>query len=308
MHHRIDYSLIFKEVENYLITLQQCICDVLQQENDNDQSWLCDDWNAQHGHGKTFVLEGGSVLERVGVSFSSVSGDNLPQSASKRYPKLVNQPFRATGLSLVIHPNNPYVPTSHMNLRFFLTQTSEKKPVWWFGGGFDLTPYYGFHEDCQHWHRQALKACQPFGEKVYPRFKAWCDHYFYLKHRQEPRGIGGLFFDDLNQWPIETCMAFLQSVGDHYLPAYQPIVHHRKDTPYTQREKNFQHHRRGRYVEFNLIYDRGTLFGLQFGGRIESILMSLPPQVCWSYCYNPIAGSPEAELYEEFLKAKDWLE
>ena len=211
------------------------------------------------------------------------------------------------GVSLVIHPHNPFVPTSHANVRFFIAEKEGAEPVWWFGGGFDLTPYYGFDEDAIHWHRTARDACTPFGESVYPRYKRWCDEYFFLKHRQEPRGIGGLFFDDLNEWGFERSFAFMRSTGDHYLPAYLPIVQRRKTLEFGERERAFQKYRRGRYVEFNLVYDRGTLFGLQSGGRTESILMSLPPEVSWRYDYHPEAGSPEARLYEKFLTARDWL-
>ena len=222
-------------------------------------------------------------------------------------PELAGRSFHATGVSLVIHPRNPYVPTSHANVRFFIAEKPGAEPVWWFGGGFDLTPYYGFETDAVHWHRIASEACKPFGNEVYPRFKRWCDEYFFLRHRNEPRGIGGLFFDDLNQWGFERCFAFMRSVGDHYLPAYQPIVERRRDTPYGEREREFQLYRRGRYVEFNLVYDRGTLFGLQSGGRTESILMSLPPLVRWKYDWHPEPGSEEARLYEVFLKPRDWL-
>ena len=210
------------------------------------------------------------------------------------------------GVSLVIHPLNPYVPTSHANVRFFIAEKAGAEPVWWFGGGFDLTPYYAFEQDIRHWHSAAKQACEPFGADVYPRYKQWCDEYFFLKHRNEPRGVGGLFFDDLNEWGFEKCFAFMQSVGDHYINAYQPIVSRRKDTPYGDRERDFQLYRRGRYVEFNLVYDRGTLFGLQTGGRTESILMSMPPLVKWRYNWQPEDGTPEAELYEKYLVAKDW--
>ena len=211
------------------------------------------------------------------------------------------------GVSLVIHPRNPHVPTSHANVRFFVAEKDDAEPVWWFGGGFDLTPYYPVHEDVLHWHRTAKAACDPFGEDVYPRFKKWCDEYFYLRHRGETRGVGGLFFDDLNAWGFERSFAFLRSVGDHYLPAYVPIVERRRDTPYTDDQRDFQLYRRGRYVEFNLVYDRGTLFGLQSGGRTESILMSLPPLVRWRYGWQPEPGTPEADLYENYLRPRDWL-
>jgi coproporphyrinogen III oxidase len=253
------------------------------------------------------VLEDGVVFEKAGVNFSEVSGARLPGSATAQRPELAGRSFRALGVSLVIHPRNPYVPTSHANVRFFVAERDGEAPVWWFGGGFDLTPYYGFREDAVHWHRTARAACEPFGPNVHPRFKQWCDDYFYLRHRAEPRGIGGLFFDDLNDWGFDACFAFLRSVGDHYLPAYLPIVRRRRDTIYGEREVSFQRYRRGRYVEFNLVYDRGTLFGLQSGGRTESILMSLPPQVSWRYDWRPEPGTPEAELYEVFLRPRDWL-
>ncbi|PVV17620.1 MAG: coproporphyrinogen III oxidase, partial [gamma proteobacterium symbiont of Ctena orbiculata] len=241
-------------------------------------------------------------------NFSHVTGDQLPGSATAHRPELTGRAFEAMGVSLVIHPNNPYVPTSHANVRFFIAEKADEEPVWWFGGGFDLTPYYGNDEDCRHWHKMASLACQPFGEDVYAKYKAWCDDYFYLKHRQEPRGIGGLFFDDLNEGGFENCFDFMQNVGDHYLLAYIPIVRRRRHTAYAERERNFQLYRRGRYVEFNLVYDRGTLFGLQSGGRTESILMSLPPLVRWQYNWQPEPGTEEALLYERYLKPRDWLE
>ena len=249
----------------------------------------------------------GKVFEQAGVNFSHVTGKNLPSTATAQRPELDEMDYEAMGVSLVIHPLNPYIPTTHMNIRFFIANHEKKQPVWWFGGGFDLTPYYGFEEDAVHWHETARTACKNFGDEVYPRYKKWCDEYFYLKHRQEPRGIGGLFFDDLNEWEFEKCFAFARSVGDHFLPAYIPIVRRRQNTDYGEKERNFQLYRRGRYVEFNLIYDRGTLFGLQSGGRTESILMSLPPQVRWQYNWQPEAGTPEAELYEKFLKPRDWV-
>jgi coproporphyrinogen III oxidase len=241
------------------------------------------------------------------VNFSHVFGENLPASATAQRPELAGRRFEALGLSLVIHPRNPYVPTSHANVRFFLATKENTSPLWWFGGGFDLTPYYPFKEDAIHWHCIARKACTPFGEDVYPRYKKWCDEYFYLKHRGETRGIGGLFFDDLNEWGFSRCFDFMQSVGDHYLLAYLPLIQRRKNFTYGERERGFQLYRRGRYVEFNLLYDRGTLFGLQSGGRTESILMSLPPLVKWRYSWQPTAGTPEALLYEKFLQPYDWL-
>lgn len=262
---------------------------------------------ALSGGGRTRVLREGAVFEQAGINFSHVAGTRLPPAATAQRPELAGCGFEAMGVSLVVHPRNPCVPTSHANLRFFNAVRDAAEPVWWFGGGFDLTPYYGFEEDCVHWHRTAKAACEPFGVEVYPRFKLWCDEYFFLKHRNEPRGIGGLFFDDLNDWSFERCFAFLRSVGDHYLPAYLPIVARRRALPYGEREREFQLYRRARYVEFNLVYDRGTLFGLQSGGRTESVLMSLPPRVRWEYDWQPEPGSPEARLYEVFLKPRDWL-
>ncbi|MBK7984780.1 MAG: oxygen-dependent coproporphyrinogen oxidase [Candidatus Competibacteraceae bacterium] len=259
------------------------------------------------GGGRTRVLRDGAVFEQAGINFSHVAGTRLPPSATAQRPELAGRSFEAMGVSLVVHPRNPYVPTSHANIRFFNAASEQAEPVWWFGGGFDLTPYYGFEDDCIHWHHTARTACEPFGPEVYPRFKQWCDRYFFIKHRNEPRGSGGLFFDDLNDWGFERCFAFLQSVGDHYLPAYLPIVERRRELPYGERERAFQLYRRGRYVEFNLVYDRGTLFGLQSGGRTESILMSLPPLVRFEYAWQPEPDSPESRLYEHFLKPRDWL-
>lgn len=294
-------------IKEYLLTLQDSICKGL--ENLDGKATFCKDhWQREAGGGGlTRALAEGAIFEKAGVNFSHVFGAGMPASATAHRPELAGRTFQALGVSLVIHPRNPYVPTTHANVRFFLAEKPGHAPIWWFGGGFDLTPYYGFEEDCVHWHQMARQACTPFGEEVYPRFKAWCDEYFYLKHRQEPRGIGGLFFDDLNEWPFETCFTFLQSVGDHFLPAYLPIVSRRHSTPYGERERDFQLYRRGRYVEYNLVYDRGTLFGLQTGGRTESILMSLPPLTSWRYDWHPKAGSPEAELYEKFLVVRDWL-
>jgi coproporphyrinogen III oxidase len=267
-----------------------------------------DRWTrAEGGGGESRVLEEGKLFEKAGINYSLVHGASLPPSASARRPELAGRSFRAMGLSMVLHPRNPYVPTTHANWRFFVAERRGQPPVWWFGGGFDLTPYYGFEEDAVHWHRTARDACSRFGDDVYPRFKSWCDEYFYLKHRGETRGVGGLFYDDLTQWPFETCFAFSRSVADHYLPAYEPIVERRRSTPYGDRERDFQLYRRGRYVEFNLVYDRGTLFGLQSGGRTESILMSLPPVVHWRYDWSPEPGSPEAALYRDFLRPRDWL-
>ena len=259
------------------------------------------------GGGRTRVLRDGALFEQAGINFSHVTGAHLPPAATAQRPELAGRGFEAMGVSLVVHPRNPYVPTSHANIRFFTAARDDAEPVWWFGGGFDLTPYYGFEEDCVHWHRTARAACEPFGPEVHPRFKRWCDDYFFIKHRNEPRGIGGLFFDDLNDWGFERCFAFLRSVGDHYLPAYLPIVARRREMRYGEREREFQLYRRGRYVEFNLVYDRGTLFGLQSGGRTESILMSLPPRVRWEYDWRPEPDSPEARLSTFFLQPRDWL-
>jgi coproporphyrinogen III oxidase len=294
-------------VKTYLLGLQGRICNALQQE-DGAQKFKEDAWERpEGGGGRTRVLTEGAVFEQAGVNFSQVFGKTLPPSATAHRPELAGRAWQALGVSLVIHPRNPYVPTSHMNVRFFIAEKEGAEPVWWFGGGFDLTPYYGFEEDSMHWHRTAKAACDPFGADYYRRFKTWCDEYFFLKHRNETRGIGGLFFDDLNERNFEHSFGFLKSIGDHYLAAYVPIVQKRKDTPYGERERDFQLYRRGRYVEFNLVYDRGTLFGLQSGGRTESILMSLPPLVKWRYNWRPEPGTPEARLYDEFLKPRDWL-
>jgi len=294
-------------VKNYLLTLQERLCTTFAEE-DGKQQFQEDQWQReQGGGGRSRVLSNGAVFEQAGVNFSQVHGTKLPASATAQRPELAGRSFQAMGISLVIHPLNPYIPTSHANLRFFIAEKSEQEPIWWFGGGFDLTPYYGFEEDVIHWHRTAKAACDPFGEDIYARYKDWCDNYFFLKHRNEPRGVGGLFFDDLNQWGFDTCFAFMRSIGDHYLAAYLPIVKKRKSLSSGERERDFQLYRRGRYVEFNLVYDRGTLFGLQSGGRTESILMSLPPLVKWRYNWQPEPGSPEAKLYEVFLKPKAWV-
>lgn len=294
-------------VKRYLLQLQQNICDALQQE-DGEKTFIADEWQReQGGGGRSCVLADGGVFESAGINFSHVFGDGLPASATAHRPELAGRSFQAMGVSLVIHPKNPYVPTSHANVRFFIAEKEGEAPVWWFGGGFDLTPYYGNEDDVKHWHRVAKQACDPFGDEVYPRYKQWCDEYFYLKHRDEPRGIGGLFYDDLNEWGFEKCFAFMQSVGDHYIQAYLPIVQKRKAMEYGERERDFQLYRRGRYVEFNLVYDRGTLFGLQSGGRTESILMSMPPNVRWRYNWQPEPGSAEAELYEKYLRPQEWI-
>jgi len=296
-----------ERVNSYLQRLQETITSELQQI-DAKAEFETDTWRRDAGGGgRSMVLRDGAVFEQAGVNFSEVYGDNLPASATAHRPELAGRQFRAMGVSLVIHPDNPYIPTSHANVRFFVAEKPGEAPIWWFGGGFDLTPYYGFEEDCKHWHQIAKQACDPYGAGRYAEYKKWCDEYFYLKHRGEARGIGGLFFDDLNEPDFEQAFAFMRSVGDHYLPAYTPIVERRKNDAYGEREKKFQLYRRGRYVEFNLVYDRGTLFGLQSGGRTESILMSLPPVVNWRYNYQPEAGSAEAGLTDYYLEARDWL-
>ena len=295
-------------VKTYLLGLQQTICDALQ-ELDGGAQFIADEWQREAGGGGiSRVLAGGSVIEKGGVNFSHVMGDSMPASATAHRPELAGRTFQAMGVSLVIHPRNPYAPTSHANVRFFVAEKPGEEPVWWFGGGYDLTPYYGNQEDCRHWHAAAKAACDPFGEALYPRLKTWCDEYFYLPHREEARGVGGLFFDDLNDPDFDTAFAIMQSVGDSYLKAYGPIIERRKDMAYGERQRDFQLHRRGRYVEFNLVYDRGTLFGLQTGGRTESILMSLPSEVRWSYDYQIDESSEEAILGRDFLPAKNWLE
>jgi coproporphyrinogen III oxidase len=294
-------------VLEYLRDLQDRICTALEQ-TDAGATFRRDAWQrAAGGGGESRVLRAGRVFEQAGVNFSHVYGGELPASATSQRPELAGAAFEAMGVSLVIHPRNPHVPTSHANVRFLIARRDGAQVAWWFGGGFDLTPYYPVHDDVLHWHRTAQAACAPFGADVYDRYKAWCDRYFFLKHRNETRGVGGLFFDDLNDWGYELSFAFLRSVGDHYLPAYLPIVERRRDTPYGEREREFQLYRRGRYVEFNLVYDRGTLFGLQTGGRTESILMSLPPLARWEYDYRPPEGSAEARLYSDYLLPRDWL-
>ena len=295
-------------VKNYLLGLQDTICQRLAAV-DGKASFVRDSWQRPEGGGGiSRVITDGAVFEKGGVNFSHVMGDTMPPSATAHRPHLAGAPWQAMGVSLVIHPENPYVPTSHANVRFFIATPDHGEPVYWFGGGYDLTPYYGFDHDCVFWHETARNACQPFGEEVYPRFKRWCDDYFYLKHRQEPRGVGGLFFDDHNTGDFDQDFAFMRAVGDSYVEAYEPIVRRRMDHPWGEREREFQLYRRGRYVEFNLVYDRGTLFGLQSGGRTESILMSLPPLVRWDYDRQPEPGSEEAHLTEHFLTARDWLE
>lgn len=300
-------------VKHYLLDLQSRICAALEAE-DGQARFVDDAWqrapSAQEslqGGGLTRVLTDGAVFEKGGVNFSHVLGHAMPAAATAHRPELVGRHFEAMGVSLVIHPNNPHVPTSHANVRFFIARKDGSPDVWWFGGGYDLTPYYGVDEDCVHWHTVARNACLPFGETVYPRFKRWCDDYFYLKHRDEQRGVGGLFFDDLNEWGFDTSFDFLRAVGDSYIEAYLPIVRARKQQPFSERERQFQLYRRGRYVEFNLVYDRGTLFGLQTGGRTESILMSLPPLVRWDYQWQPDPDSPEARLYSRYLTPREWV-
>jgi coproporphyrinogen III oxidase len=296
-----------EQVRDYLLGLQDTICDAIE-KIDGDRPFREDDWNRKEGGGgRSRVMEDAALFEKAGINFSHVFGNELPPSATAARPELAGRTFQAMGVSLVIHPRNPYIPTTHANVRFFIAEQDHADPVWWFGGGFDLTPYYGFEEDAVHWHRLAREACTPFGDDIYPAYKKWCDDYFYIRHREEPRGIGGLFFDDLNTGGFERCCSLMISVGNHFLPAYLPIVERRKDLAWGERERDFQAYRRGRYVEFNLVYDRGTLFGLQSGGRTEAILMSLPPQVRWRYDWHPEPGTPEAELYEVYLKPRDWL-
>lgn len=294
-------------VSGYFRKLQQRICAALEAE-DGDGRFGSDVWvHPLGGGGCTQMLSDGAVFERAGVNFSHVRGEILPDAASVRHPELSGRSFQALGVSVVVHPRNPYVPTSHFNARLLVAESLNESPCWWFGGGFDLTPYYGFEEDARYWHRMTSEACRPFGGEVYAHFKRWCDEYFYLPHRGEQRGIGGLFYDDLHHWGFARCFAFTRTVGRCYLAAYLPLVQRRKATPFGSREREFQLMRRGRYVEFNLVFDRGTLFGLQSGGRVESILMSLPPTVQWRYNWQPQPGSAEATLYEVFLRPRDWL-
>lgn len=294
-------------VKAYLLKLQDDICQRLASE-DGATDFVEENWQREEGGGgRSRVLTDGAVIEKGGVNFSHVRGAKMPASATAHRPELAGRSFEAMGVSLVIHPHNPYVPTSHANVRFFIAEQAGETPVWWFGGGYDLTPYYGDEDDCRAWHETARQAVEPFGKDIYPRFKQWCDEYFYIKHRNESRGIGGLFFDDFNELGFEKSFALMRAVGDSYIEAYQPIMQKQKSQAYGERQKDFQLHRRGRYVEFNLVYDRGTLFGLQSGGRTESILMSLPPNVKWAYNWQPAPGSPEAELTEKFLSRKDWL-
>ncbi|WP_106475877.1 oxygen-dependent coproporphyrinogen oxidase [Phytohalomonas tamaricis] len=296
-----------EDVKGFLLDFQDRMCDALAKE-DGAKTFIEDAWSReQGGGGRSRVIVDGALFEKGGVNFSHVFGEGLPASATAVRPELAGRSFHAVGVSWVLHPHNPHVPTTHGNVRFFIAEKEGEAPVWWFGGGIDLTPYYPYHDDVLHWHRVARDACVPFGDEVYPRYKAWCDEYFYLKHRDETRGVGGLFFDDLNEGGFDTCFAFQRAVANCFLDAYLPIAQKRKDTPYGENERDFQCYRRGRYVEFNLVYDRGTLFGLQSGGRTESILMSMPPVAHWAYQWQPEPGTPEAELYTDYLHARDWL-
>ena len=296
---------MLEQVKAFFMALQDRICheltliDGVEFEQD---AWV----REEGGGGRSRVLKNGNVFEQAGVNFSHVYGANMPASATAHRPELQGRSFNACGVSLVIHPHNPNVPTSHANVRFFIAEKEGAEPVWWFGGGFDLTPFYPQDEDVKHWHQTALELCQPFGDDVYPKYKKWCDEYFYLKHRDETRGVGGLFFDDLNEWGFDKCFEFTQQVGNAFTKAYLPIIERRKDVEYGEQERQFQLYRRGRYVEFNLVFDRGTLFGLQTGGRTESILMSMPPLARWEYQYQPAKGSKEAKL-AEYLVPRDWV-
>lgn len=293
-------------VKEYLLHLQEKITEELVNV-DPLIKIQAEDWNRPiGGGGRTRALTGEGFIEKAGVNFSHVWGDSLPLAATATRPQLKDAAFQVVGLSLIIHPSNPYAPTCHANLRLFMAEDADKNITWWFGGGFDLTPFYGFEEDCIHWHKRAKEACDPFGVDVYSHYKDWADRYFYLQHRQEARGIGGIFFDDLNEWGFENCFAFIRQVGEQFIAAYFPIIEKRKCTPFSETERQFQLYRRGRYVEFNLLYDRGTVFGLQTGGRTESILISLPPLVSWQYNWQPKKGSKEAELYDYYLKPQDW--
>jgi coproporphyrinogen III oxidase len=294
-------------VRDYFVGLQARIVERL--EAIDGRPFRRDAWQRpQGGGGTSCLIEEGNVLERGGVNFSHVRGHRLPPSATATRPQLAGRGFEVMGVSLVLHPRNPYAPTVHMNVRFFVARPAgEEAAAWWFGGGMDLTPYYGFEEDAVHFHRTCAAALAPFGAQYHAKFKRWCDEYFFLRHRNEPRGVGGIFYDDLNDESFEHSFGLTRGVGDHFLPAYEPILLRRKDLPFGERERDFQAYRRGRYVEFNLVYDRGTLFGLQSDGRAEAILMSLPPIVKWRYDWRPESGSPEARLYSDFLKPRDWL-
>lgn len=302
-----QYADNISAVKTFLLKLQDNICHTLELADGKGQ-FVEDSWEREEGGGgRTRVLTSGKVIEQGGVNFSHVFGDKLPPSATAARPELAGRSFQAMGVSLVIHPRNPHIPTSHANVRFFVAEKEGEAPVWWFGGGFDLTPFYPQMEDVVHWHSVAKALCEPFGENVYGKYKEWCDNYFFLKHRGETRGVGGLFFDDLNEWGFEKSFAFMQAVGNGYLDAYVPIIEKRKEQAFTEQERAFQLYRRGRYVEFNLVYDRGTLFGLQSGGRTESILMSMPPLARWEYNFTPERNSPEARLYSDFLRPREWL-
>ena len=295
-----------ESVRDYMIGLQNRI--VAELERIDGHRFRSDRWErSEGGGGESRIVEEGGTFERGGVNFSRVRGERLPPSASASRPELAGRAFEAMGVSLVLHPRNPFVPTVHMNVRFLIATRAGSEPVWWFGGGMDMTPYYGFEEDARHFHSICRRALEGFGPDHYPRFKRWCDEYFYIKHRSEPRGIGGIFFDDLSERGFDFCFDLTRSVGDHFLPAYLPVLERRQALPYGERERDFQAYRRGRYVEFNLVYDRGTLFGLQSGGRAESILMSLPPLVKWRYDWKPSPLSEEDRLYREFLRQRDWL-
>ncbi|KMV29279.1 coproporphyrinogen III oxidase [Photobacterium swingsii] len=299
-----------KSVLQFLTELQSQICTALEQQDGQalfqQDTWRNNSDEGLQGEGRTRVIRNGNVIEQGGVNFSHVKGTTLPASATEKRPELAGCHFEAMGVSLVIHPKNPYVPTSHANVRFFIAEREGQPPVWWFGGGFDLTPFYPFEEDCQQWHQVAKQLCQPFGEHVYAEHKAWCDDYFFLPHRNETRGVGGLFFDDLNEWGFTRCFDYIKAVGQGYIDAYLPIIEQRKSIPFSEREREFQLYRRGRYVEFNLVYDRGTIFGLQSGGRTESILMSMPPLARWEYQYHIAPNSPEHNLSENYLKPRQW--
>ncbi len=312
-----------QQVKAFLLDLQARICSALEAEeqeigaHDKKLTFIADDWlrdpngTDSQGGGRSCVLSGGQVIEKAGVMFSHIHIDNLPASATVRYPDIAGRKAQALGVSLVIHPTNPHVPTSHANVRLFVAEKEGAEPIWWFGGGFDLTPFYPVEEDCVHWHQVCHQLCQPFGDQVYPKFKQWCDDYFKLPHRNEQRGIGGLFYDDINTdsmgWDFATCFEFMQAVGNGYIDGIVPIFQKRKNTPFSQQQRDFQLYRRGRYVEFNLVYDRGTVFGLQSNGRVESILVSMPPLASWEYRFEPKANTPEFELTDYYLKPQDWL-
>ncbi|WP_404341602.1 oxygen-dependent coproporphyrinogen oxidase [Pseudoalteromonas mariniglutinosa] len=301
-------SALLEQVKSYLMALQDRICAGLEQA-DGKATFVEDSWQrAEGGGGRTRVIQNGNVIEQGGVNYSHVFGASMPASATAHRPELAGRSFHACGVSLVIHPHNPHIPTSHANVRFFIAEKQGEEPIWWFGGGFDLTPFYPFFDDVQHWHKVAHDLCAPFGDNVYSKYKTWCDDYFFIKHRDETRGVGGLFFDDLNELGFEQSFAFMQAVGDGFLDAYLPIIKRRKNTPFTEQQRDFQLYRRGRYVEFNLVWDRGTLFGLQTGGRTESILMSMPPLARWQYNYTPPANSKEASLYQYYLRPQEWLD